>query len=354
MSPRRVTMADVAKAAGVSRTTASLVLSGRGRELRISQDVEQRVLRAAHELEYRPNIVSVGLRTGTTRTIGFVSDTVATSRLAGDMIKGALEAARDRGFMLFIGETEGDAELERLLLQAMHDRQVDGLVLASMFTRTIEVPKAVTAVPAVLLNALPKQPTPLPAVLPDEVEAGRSAARVLLDAGHRDGVYLIGAGPGLHDVPSESVAAVERLVGIREALGAAGVEVAGARICPDWQPEYGLTATRDLLGTARPRALICFNDRIAMGAYQALDDFGLRVPADVSVVSFDDHPIASWMRPQLTTVALPHYELGRKAVDVLFAEIGRSDTGRTGQVHRVPMPVRARESVKPPAGDLPG
>ncbi|MEV4571403.1 LacI family DNA-binding transcriptional regulator [Nonomuraea sp. NPDC049419] len=358
MSPRRVTLADVAKAAGVSRTTASLVLSGRGRELRISQDVEQRVLRAAEELQYRPNIVSVGLRTGISRTIGFVSDTVATSRLAGDMIKGALEAARERGFMLFIGETEGDAELERLLLQAMQDRQVDGLVLASMFTRTITVPKAVTAaptpLPAVLLNALPDRPTPLPAVLPDEIEAGRHAARVLLDAGHRDGVYLIGAGPGPGDVPQQSVAAAERLAGIHEALGEAGVKVAGARTCPDWLPEYGLAATRDLLRTVRPRALICFNDRIAMGAYQALDDFGLKVPADVSVVSFDDHPIASWVRPQLTTVALPHYELGRKAVDVLFAEIerDRADAGRPGRVHRVPMPVRARESVaRPPAAE---
>ncbi|MFI7452965.1 LacI family DNA-binding transcriptional regulator [Nonomuraea sp. NPDC049714] len=357
MSPRRVTLADVAKAAGVSRPTASLVLSGRGRELRISQDVEQRVLKAADELQYRPNIVSVGLRTGTSRTIGFISDTVATSRLAGDMIKGALEAARDRGFMLFIGETEGDAELELLLLQAMHDRQVDGLILASMFTRTIKVPQGMTASPAVLLNALPKEPTPLPAVLPDEVEAGRLAARVLLDAGHRDGIYLIGAGPGLRNVPSGSVAAVERLVGIREALSEAGVKVAGGRRCPDWQPEHGLAATRDLLATARPRALICFNDRIAMGAYQALDDFGLKVPADVSVVSFDDHPIASWMRPKLTTVALPHYELGRKAVDVLFAEIDRdrADTGRAGEVHRVPMPVRSRESVTPsPTGEPPG
>ncbi|MFB4280267.1 MULTISPECIES: LacI family DNA-binding transcriptional regulator [unclassified Nonomuraea] len=351
MSPRRVTLADVAKAAGVSRTTASLVLSGRGRELRISQDVEQRVVRAADELQYRPNIVSVGLRTGTSRTIGFISDTVATSRLAGDMIKGALEAARERGFMLFIGETEGDAELERLLLQAMHDRQVDGLILASMFTRTIKVPKSITAAPAVLLNALPEQPTPLPAILPDEVEAGRRAARVLLDAGHRDGIHLIGAGPGIRDVPPESVAAVERLVGIREALGEAGVKVAGGRTCPDWQPEHGFTATRELLETARPRALICFNDRIAMGAYQALDDAGLKVPDDVSVVSFDDHPIASWIRPRLTTVALPHYELGRKAVDVLFTEIDNdaTDPDRPGEVHRVPMPLRSRESIASPS-----
>ena len=94
MSERRVTLADVARLAGVSPTTASFVLSGRGPEMRISRDVEQRVLKIADEVQYRPNIVSVGLRTGTTRTIGFVSDTVATSRFAGDLIKGALEAAR--------------------------------------------------------------------------------------------------------------------------------------------------------------------------------------------------------------------------------------------------------------------
>jgi LacI family transcriptional regulator len=347
VSPKRVTLADVAKLAGVSPTAASLVLSGRGREHRISPGVEQRVLDAAAELRYRPNIVSVGLSTGRTRTIGFVSDTVATSRLAGDMIKGALEAARERGVMLFIGETEGEVDLERGLLQAMHDRQVDGVIFASMFTRTLKVPKELTAAPAVLLNALPRQPSPLPSVVPDEVEAGRAAARVLLDAGHRDGVHLIGAGPGTRSVPTGSVAAVERLVGIREVLGGAGVKVSSGRVCPVWLPEYGFAATRELLRTERPRALICFNDRLALGAYQALDDAELKVPTDVSVVSFDDHPIATWIRPQLTTVALPHYELGRTAVDVLFAQIdGRRD--EPGRVHRVPMPVRDRESVAPP------
>lgn len=351
MSPRRVTLADVAREAGVSPTSASLVLSGRGGELRISRDVQQRVLRAADELQYRPNIVSLGLRTGTTRTIGFVSDTVATSRLAGDMIKGALEAARERGVMLFIGETEGESELERGLLQAMHDRQVDGIILASMFTRTIKVPKGLATGPAVLLNAVPKQPCHLPSVVPDEIEAGRAAARVLLDAGHRDGIHLIGAGPGIRDVPAGAVAGVERLIGIREVLEEAGTGAASGRVCRDWQPEYGLAATRELLQKARPRALICFNDRLALGAYQALEDAGLKVPTDVSVVSFDDHPIAAWIRPKLTTVALPHYELGRKAVDVLFTEIDRhrEDADRSGTVYRVPMPVRSRESVAPPA-----
>ncbi|MEO3751443.1 LacI family DNA-binding transcriptional regulator [Streptomyces sp. B6B3] len=343
-------MADVARAAGVSRSTASLVLSGRGRELRISQSVQQRVLEAAEELQYRPDIVSVALRTGTTRTIGFVSDTVATTRLAGDMIKGALEAARERGVMLFIGETEGEPDLESGLLQAMHDRRVDGIIFASMFTRRIRVPKALTAGPAVLLNALPARSSPLSSVVPDEVEAGRAAARVLLEAGHREGIHLIGAGPGVRDVPPGTVAGVERITGIRDAFSQAGATVASGRVCPDWQPEYGYEATSDLLEKDRPRALICLNDRIALGAYQALDAAGLRVPDDVSVVSFDDHPIATWIRPKLTTVALPHYDLGRKAVDVLFEEIEehREGADRVSRTHRVPMPVRDRESVAAP------
>jgi LacI family transcriptional regulator len=348
--PQRVTLADVARHADVSRTTASLVLSGRGRELRISQSVEERVLRAAEELQYRPDIVSVGLRTGTTRTIGFVSDTVATTRLAGDMIKGALEAARERGVMLFIGETEGEPDLERGLLHAMHDRRVDGIIFASMFTRTIHVPKALPGGPAVLLNALPKRPSPLPSVVPDEVEAGRAAARLLLDAGHREDIHLIGAGPGVREVPPGTLAGVERLTGIHEIFDRAGIKAASGRVCPDWQPEYGYELTRELLRRERPRALICLNDRIAMGAYQALDGFGLTVPGDVSVVSFDDDPIATWIRPKLTTVALPHYDLGRKAVDVLFAEIDRHREGADGEspMHRVPMPVRVRDSVAPP------
>ena len=318
--------------------------------MRISRSVEQRVLKAAEELEYRPNIVSVGLRTGTTRTIGFVSDTVATSHLAGDMIKGALEAARERGAMLFIGETEGNADLASGLLRAMHDRRVDGIIFASMFTRTIAVPKELVG-PAVLLNALPRRPTGIPCVLPEEVAAGRAAARLLLDAGHRDGIHLIGAGPTVRDVPPEALAGVERLTGILEVLGGAMVEVASGRVCADWQPEFGYAATRALLEHDRPSALICLNDRLALGAYQALDDHGLKVPTHVSVVSFDDHPIATWIRPALTTVAIPHYELGRTAVEVLFGEIDRynQDAEPDAKVHRVPMPVRVRDTVAAPA-----
>jgi LacI family transcriptional regulator len=129
------------------------------------------------------------------------------------------------------------------------------------------------------------------------------------------------------------------------------VKVASGRLLLSWQPQDGLEATSAVLRRARPRALICFNDRLAFGAYQALADSGLRVPTDVSVVSFDDDAIASWVRPGLTTIAIPHYDLGRAAVDVLFDEIDRDhdDTHRQAAVHRVAMPVRTRGSVAPPS-----
>ena len=345
MENSRVTLADVARAAGVSSPTASLVLSGRGDELRISQRVQRRVREAASDLSYRPNIVSIGLRKGKTRTLGLVSDTVATSQLAGDMIKGAIEAARDHGFMLFIGETEGDPEIESALLEAMHDRQVDGIILTSMFTRTRAVPTVLDRIPTVLLNTLPDEPTSAPAVVPDEIEAGRAAARLLLDAGHRE-IHLIGAGPDPQDVPPSTVAGIERLAGIREVLTAAGLEPTSGHLCDDWLPPNGWRATNDLLRDhPRPRAIICFNDRLAFGAYQALHEAGLTIPDDVSIVSFDNYSLAEWLRPGVSSFAIPHEQLGRRAVELLIEAVEHGAGDEPGQVHRLPMPLRSRGSV---------
>lgn len=333
----------MAKRAGVSPTAASFVLTGRREEMRISTTVAERVVEAARAIGYRPNIVSRSLRTGTTHTIGFISDTVAIQPFAGNLIKGALEAARDLGYLLLIAETEGDPQLEQQLVETMTDRQVDGIVLAAMYTRKLAVPKALRNHNTLLLNAVPTRPGPLVSVIPDELEAGRTAARTVLEAGHREAIYLIGASPGPRG-PAGAVAAVERLQGIEEALAAAGLKIAGAVACVDWQPELGYDAVTRLLDSgAKPSALICFNDRIAVGAYHALADKGLEVPTDVAVMSFDDDPIASWVRPKLTTIAIPHYELGRRAIELLLDR--PADLGATGLVVRVPMTLMRRDSV---------
>jgi LacI family transcriptional regulator len=346
LSSKRVTLADVARKAGVSQTAASFVLSGR-KDMRISALAEERVLRAAAETGYRPNIVSQSLRTGTTHTIGLVSDSIATTRFAGDFIKGALEAARERGNLLLIAETGGDPELERQSIETMIDRQVDGIVLASMYTRKLPVPEAFATIPAVLLNALPERPSIVSSVVPNETEGGENAASTLLDAGHREGIYLIGGGPRSKQVPKGALAATERYRGIKRAFARAGASIAGAIECSEWEPEDGYRALRSLLDEGSvPKALICFNDRLAMGVYQGLQEEGLKIPDDVSVVSFDDDPLATWVRPTLTTLALPHYELGQTALSVLFGTDERPELRTTAHVHRLTMPVRRRDSVR--------
>jgi LacI family transcriptional regulator len=327
--------------------------------MRLSVEVEERVLEAARETGYRPNILSRSLRTGTTHTIGFISDTVATTRFAGDLIRGALEAARDRNHLLLIAETEGDAGLQKELLETMIDRQVDGIVLASMYTRRLTVPSPLRSQRVVLLNAVASRPGGLISVIPDELEAGRTAARALLAAGHREGIHIVGVGLGRNQRPKPraALAATERLQGIREVVAAAGVRLAGATACEDWEPELGYRAVRRILGGgADVRALICFNDRLAVGAYNALHDLGLAIPADVSVVSFDDDPIASWIRPELTTVAIPHYELGRRSIELLLDHLPRTFSNddevisaAPALIERIEMPLRERDSVRHPA-----
>ncbi|GIF69131.1 alanine racemase [Asanoa ishikariensis] len=327
----RVTLQDVARHAGVSRTTASFVLTGR-RDMRISVDAEQRVLRAARELSYRPNLMARGLRTRTTHTIGLISDTVTTEPFAGDIVRGAVNAALRHDNLLVIGETSGDRGVEERVVQDMLDRGVDGFLYASTWTRVSRLPAVLRGHPFVWLNCLPRGRASASAVIPDERSAGTLAASALTAVGH-ERIALVG-------VPSPDVwAAGERLAGIR----AAGVTVAATVEC-DWWPEPAYTAVSSFLATGPSvTGLICLNDRIALGAYQAAQEAGLRVPDDLSVVSFDDSDLAAWLRPSLTSVALPHAELGGRAVDLLLSPPA------SPLVERVPMRLHERASIAPPS-----
>ncbi|GGM26121.1 MULTISPECIES: LacI family DNA-binding transcriptional regulator [Micromonospora] len=336
MGRSRVTLADVARRAGLSKTAASMVLNGR-EGTRLSAEAHQRVFAAAEELGYRPNIAARSLRTRKTATIAFVSDIVATTRFAGELIRGAVDAARERDHVLLITETQGDATFERYAIEAMLDRQVDGVIYAAMATRRLSVPPAILNGPVVLLNATSTDD--LPRVLPDDEQAGRTAAGTLLAHGHHDRIAIIGRHQLKEEDPEVSLAATARLTGIRDALGAAGVRPLTEVASAEWQPEHGYAAMRTLLRrSVRPSAVICMNDRLAFGVYQALGEAGLTVPHDISVISFDDDPIAAWLRPGLSTVALPHEQMGRRAVELLL-------DGADNRPVMVPMRLRRRMSV---------
>ena len=330
---RRVRLKDVADRAGVSSTTASFVLSGR--DMRVSEETRRRVLRTAREMDYRPNLTARSLRTQVSSTIGLIADTIATGHYGGDLIRGAMTEALRREHLLLVCESGGDPALEATLAEDLSGRQVDGLIFATASHDRIEAPRSQhPGQRIVLLNC--RDNAVHPAVVPDEMEGGRAAAQLLLDAGHRTGIWVVG------ESPPESLPGSERMQGITAALRAHGVELAGHLQCP-WWPEGAFDALSSALDSGlRPAAIVCLNDRIAFGVHQALSQAGLRVPQDVSLVSFDDSELATWLRPALTTIALPEFEMGRVAVNLLL-----SDEPTTG-VTRVPMPVRGRGSIAPP------
>ena len=310
-STKRVTLLDVAVRAGVSTTTASYILNDRSAQMRISPDTERRVRAAVADLGYRPNRSARTLRTANTATIGLVSDFLAGGHYASQMLLGASAAAREVDHLLMIGETDGDLDVEALYIEELLDRQVDGIIYATRTASRIRVPESLRQRRTVLLNCF--DPTAaLPAVLPDEVSGGRLAARLLVDHGIGDGVYVVGEDPTPH-----AIAGPERLTGIHEALGDAGLVLAGVVEC-EWSVQGAFAAvSRWLAAGAEPRGLICLNDRVTMGAYQALSERGLTVPGDVAVVSFDGSELATWLRPPVVSVALPFAELGAQAVRLL-------------------------------------
>lgn len=338
---RHPTLADVADRAGVSKTAASMILNNRPGS-RLSADATERVRRAAQELGYRPNPAARSLRLGTTRTIGLVSDQVTVTRHASEIIRGALNAARDHHHTVLIAEASGGPEQLEEALRIMVDRRVDGIVVGLLGARQIELPPLANLSRLVVANGTTTDGHP--GILPDERVAGRAMAQLLLDAGHQR-IGLIGVIPRTLTDPFVSATIGERFAGIQEAFDSAGIEPVALEV-DDWLPHIGYEMTHRIL-TENPdlTAILAANDQVAFGVYQTLSEHGLRIPTDVSVASFDDEVLASYQRPGLTTAHLPYEEMGRRCIEMT---LGQRPMGR----ELVPMPIIVRDSVGPPRSGL--
>lgn len=332
---KRVTLADVARLAGLSPTAASMILTGRP-DTRLSAEAHAKVHAAAADLGYRPNVAARALRTDKSRLIAFISDVVATTRFASGLIRGALAAAEDANHVMLVLETGGEPAREIEAVEAALDRQVDGLIFAAMRSREIFVPDIASTVPVVMLNGTSAR-FPV-SVLPDEYEGGRAAVRLILEAGVTGDIVLLG-----HNAQEEaglfrSETVSRRFAGIREEMALHGMTFSAELSCWDWEPEQGYELVKAQLQRQKPSVILCLNDRLAFGAYQALSEAGLSIPGDVGVISFDNDEVASYLRPGLTTVALPHEAMGRKAVELLLSH-GKKDAAL------VPMPPIIRGSL---------
>lgn len=306
-----ITMKQIAKATGVSVSTVSLVLNNRDRG-RIKPETARLIRRTAKRLGYRPNPLARSLRTSKTGLLGFISEDVATTPFAGGIIQGAQDAARALGYIMLTVNAKGPSE-EEAEVAALKRYGVDGFLYAKMFNRITTVPDCLRGDPIVLVDATDADGTS-PSVEPDEFAIGTDATRALIDAGARKISYI-----GCQD---PIIAQKERSHRYRQALKDAEMPVRESLMPKVGDSRFALRAVDRVFEEEEPDGFFCFNDARAWYVYECAARRGLTVGRDISVVGVDNHLVlAQTMTPRLSTVALPHYEMGYWAVSQLVSLI---------------------------------
>lgn len=305
-------MDDIARHLGLSRSTVSFVINDRA-DIKIAEETKRRVWEAVTELGYRPHAAARSLASSRTNLLGLVTD-IASSPFGGGIITGAQRAAWERGQVLLIVSIDADASADAAMLEMLLERRIEGLIYATAGHIPVSLPASAAEVPVVLVHCEDREGR-YPSIVPDEEHGGYTATRRLIDTGHRR-IGLVNL-----DAPIPSVG---RRRGYERALLEAGMEVDPALIASGpADAGAGFELTRQMLRVEDPpSALFCGTDRMAMGAFDAVREAGLRIPDDVAVVGYDDQEIvAAYLRPALTTIALPFEEMGAAAVEALNGDV---------------------------------
>jgi LacI family transcriptional regulator len=281
------------------------------------------------------------MRTQRSRLIGFLTDEVATTPHAGDIIRGAEEAAWNNEHILLVVSAGDNQERARAAIDTMLEREVEGIIYAAVYHRPVQLPSNAFEVPTVLANCYIENRS-LASVVPNEEGGGYEATKVLLDNGHRKIGFI-----NVNNVDPGIPASLGRLKGYMRALEAFGVgydekyvRYGEGNAVSGYQFGYDLMDQPD-----PPTAIFCGNDRTAMGTYDALKERLLRIPEDVAVIGFDNQDIiATALHPTLSTMQLPHYEMGKWALDYLLHYFESSSASNRVQ-HQLPCPYIKRNSV---------
>src|SRR5581483_828619 len=313
---KRTTSVDVAKRAGVSRTTVSFVLNNVP-DVSISPSTRQRVLEAAKSLNYHPDMAGRKLASGKSNTIGLVirqnPEQVFADAFLLQVVLGVEGAAAERGFHVLLKPVEPDDQHGYARL--IHENYVDGILVSGPREDDAEIIRLhKQGVPIMLMGQLPD--TDIPFVDINAIAGAAAAVYHLIGQGHRRIAMITNA-------PLTYTSAQQRRDGYHQALKQANLEIHDAYLQEgNYTPASGFAAmTRLLELTPRPTAVFVASDVVAMGAIQAIKRASLRVPDDVAVVGFDDVPLAEYYDPPLTTIRLPAYGLGWAAGDRLVRMI---------------------------------
>lgn len=310
-----VTMKEIAKRAGVSISTVSLVMNHRDAG-RVKPAIAAHVREIAEQLGYQVNPMASSLRTNRTRTIGFISEEVATTPYAGGMILGAQSAASQLGYLLITVSTDGGMD-EGDEIDALKRYGADGFLYAKMSNRVTAMPDRLKDEPVVLVDATDAAGV-ISSIEPDEYRIGYDATKRLIDAGCTRIAYVGCSEP--------MIAQAGRLAGYRAAIEESGRKPDDRLVIDVLNNGPALETVSDLFDWEHPDGFFCFNDARAWYVYECAARRGLTIGRDVSVVGVDNHRVfAETLSPQLTTVELPHFEMGYWAAAKLISLIEKRD-----------------------------
>ncbi|MCR0980723.1 LacI family DNA-binding transcriptional regulator [Roseomonas populi] len=314
---RPVALRDVAAEAGVHPSTASRALNPAMRYL-VADPVAERVQEVAARLGYRPNAVALSLRTGRTRLIGALVPGIANPVFA-PILAGAAEALSSVGYALMVADPGDDPGRAAEFVEQLAARSVDGLLLATASLHDDPALAACRArqIPAVLVN---RGSEGIPSVVADDRGGMGLAAEHLLGLGHRRIGHVAG--------PAQLSTGLLRAEGFERALRAHGVEAEPSLrvVTAAYTREEGDRAAAVLIArNPDMTALACANDLLALGAYDACRRAGLRIPEEISVTGHNDMPMVDLIEPPLTTVRIPHGEMGAQAARLLLGLIGHGE-----------------------------
>jgi LacI family transcriptional regulator len=335
------TLRDVARRAGVSIKTVSRIVND---DAAVNAKTRAAVQEHLRHLNYVPNHAARQMRMGTSSVYGLMTDAVATTPYSVDIVRGAQAALTERHQTLIIASSDGDRMRERELWDMFRAHRVAGVVYAAMYHRPHAIAKTEFNGALVLANCYAAGGDSS-SFVPDDEQGGYLQARYLLERGHR----RIGIVTLIPDI----IATTLRGRGMRRAFAEAGVpfedalEMRGMKGPIGQEVSVVHDVTRAMLATPqRPSAIICGNDQIAMQVYAAAASLGLAIPQDLSVMGFDDlRLISETLYPKLTTVALPYFEIGRRAVEHMNSA-GDSSNAPVRRV-AVPCPLVERHSCRP-------
>jgi LacI family transcriptional regulator len=335
-----VTIRDVARVAKVHPGTVSRALNEDTRAL-VNPDTADRVIAAAAELGYRPNRIARGLKTSRSHTIGVLIPDI-TNPLFPPILRGIEDRLDEAGYTLLIVNTDNDSKRERVYLDAMRARQVDGFISATArLDRELLLELAEAGTPLVLVNRSLEDGS-VPAVTVDDREGIALAVEHVVALGHQRIGHVAG--------PQNLSTGHRRHLGFVEAMRDAGLEVPPehVRFGAFFTEEEGARACDELLDAAPGlTAIVAGNDLMAIGCYDALEQRRLTCPDDISIVGFNDMPFVDRLRPPLTSVRVPQREIGKVAADLLLEQLAGGDEPATEILLEPTLMVRG-STARPP------